>query len=248
MSFRRRRTLLAVAGVLALVIGLAASFPARLALDWFAPPEVRAWGVDGTVWRGRAAEFSLAGMALGSVSWDAHALRLLSLRPTWNLAIRHSDGFAHAGLSVSLSGARIALTGLEAALPLESLPPQLVPDGVAGQVSAAFQSLEFERGWPVRIVGRAAVAQLRLPGVILTLGPFEFSFAEQSGAPVAVVRSLGGPLAVDGLLELPARGEWQFSAELAPGENPPPELVEGLAYIGEDIGGGKRRLTLSGGL
>lgn len=244
----RRPALLAAAGVLALVIGLAANLPARLALDWFAPPEVRAAGVDGTLWRGRAAQFHVAGIALGSVSWDAQALRFIRLRPTWKLAIRHSDGYAQAQLGVSLSGARIRLAGLEAALPLESLPPQLVPDGVAGQLSVALRSLELERGWPVRVAGRAAVAQLQLPGVILTLGPFEFDFADQSGPPLAVVRSLGGPLAVDGLLELPARGRWQFSAELAPGENPPPELVDGLAFVGEDIGGGKRRLTLSGGL
>jgi general secretion pathway protein N len=247
MKLPARRSLLAAAGIAAVVVGLLVNFPARLALAWFAPPGIRAMGVEGTVWQGRAAEITVRGDSLGAVSWDARTGRFLVLRPSWDLELRRADGFATMRFSTSLTGSRQTFSGVEAALALHTLPRAIVPEGVAGELSATFERLELNRGWPSGIAGRAAVAQLRLPGVILTLGPFEFFFPDQSGPPVAEVRSLGGPLAVDGRLELPGHRQWDFTAELAPGENPPRELIDGLAFVGEDIGGGKRRLTISSG-
>jgi hypothetical protein len=245
MSIAARRWVLVTAGVLALLAGLAASFPARLALSWFASPEVRAWGVEGTVWRGRVAELAMQQRSLGALSWQARPARLLALQPTWDLDLRRPDGYLRGRAGFALLGNRQVISGLEASLALETLPPAIVPNGVSGQVRTSMQRLEISGGWPVKVAGRAAVAELKLPGVIMPLGPFSFDFPDQPGAPVGEIVSTGGPLAVDGRIELPGRGRWNFSAELAPGENPPKELVDGLALVGEDIGGGRRRLVMS---
>lgn len=245
MKFGKRAALLVAAGVVALLVGLVASFPARLALAWFAPPQVRAWGVDGTLWQGRAAEIVVEGRVLGALAWRARPARFVALQPTWDLDLRRADGFATGRVGLSLFGARQTITNFDAALSLANLPPVIVPNGVSGQASLSLARLELRDGWPTTIVGRAAVADLKLPGVIMALGPFEFLFPEQSATPLAQIRSLGGPLAVDGRIELPERDRWRFSAELAPGENPPRELVDGLAFVGEDLGGGRRRLELS---
>ena len=98
----------------------------------------------------------------------------------------------------------------------------------------------------LHVVQQIAIADLQLPGVILTLGPLEFVFAGDTDTPAADVRSAGGPLAVEGTLVLPEPGRWSLDVLLAPGENPPRELVEGLAYVGEAAPGGGRRLQLSG--
>lgn len=240
-----RRSTLVVAGIIAALIGLAAAFPARLALAWFSPPQLGAWGVSGTIWQGRAAELVLDGYSLGSLSWDVRPLRLIALQPTWDLNLRRGDGFAEARAGFSLLGNRQHIKDLDAALELATLPPAIVPIGVAGQARVSLQQLEIENGWPTRVTGRAVVNQLELPGVVLALGPFEFEFPDQPGPPAGQVRSLGGPLAVDGTVGLPAAGQWLFSAELAPGENAPREVVEGLAFVGEDLGGGRRKLELS---
>lgn len=245
MSGLMRRSLLVATGLIALLLGLVAGFPARLALGWFAPPELRAWGVDGTVWRGRAAEVVLEGRSLGALSWQAHPSRLLVLQPSWSFELRRPDGYVRARVGASLLANRQSIENLEASLSLATLPPAIVPNGVAGQLRATVQTLELADGWPSRIVGRAAVNELDLPGVILTLGPFEFRFADQPGPPSGEIRSLGGPLAVDGRIDLPAPRQWRFRAELAPGESPPRELIDGLAFVGEDLGGGRRLLELS---
>lgn len=245
MKLGKPRSALVVAGVLAMVAGLVATFPARLALAWFAPPQLRAWGVAGTVWQGRAMDLALGDQSLGALSWDARPARILLLKPTWDIELRRPDGYARAGVGLSLFGDRQYLTDVDASVSLGTLPRTIVPAGVAGEVRLALQRLEVTDGWPTAIAGRAAVSNLELPGVILALGPFEFSFPEDSESPVAEIRSLGGPLAVDGRGELPARGQWLFSAELAAGEDPPRELIDGLAFVGEDIGNGRRRLILS---
>ena len=245
MSFVARRSVLVAAGLVALLIGMVASFPARVALAWFAPPELRAWGVSGTIWRGHAADLAFAQQALGRLSWDARLGGLLTLRPTWDFDLRRPDGFAEARIALSPDGKRQRITNLEAAVDLATLAPALLPNGVAGQLRISLQRLVIDNGWPMQIAGRAAVAQLELPGVIMPLGPFSFSFPDAAESPAAEIVSTGGPLAVDGQVDLPARGQWRFSAELAPGENPPPELVQGLVFVGEDLGGGRRRLVLS---
>jgi general secretion pathway protein N len=244
VSSRKRITLLAGAGILAALVGLVTHFPARLALGWFAPAGIVAWGVDGSVWEGRAAGIIVRGADLGSLSWDAQPAGLLSLQPAWKLYLRTADGFVEGRFAASLLSDRQRISDLEAALELAALPPALVPRGVAGQARISLQRLVLESGWPTTVTGRATVANLDLPGVILTLGPFEFVFPEQEGPPVGAIRSLGGPLAVDGQVELPGPGQWQFSAELAPGENPPRELLDGLRFVGEDLGNGRRRLEM----
>lgn len=245
MSFAARRWVLVTAGVLALLAGLVAGFPARLALAWFAPPEVRAWGVEGTVWEGRITELALQERVLGALAWEARPALLLALEPTWDLDLERADGYVRGRVGIGLLNDRQVASDLEASLALENLPPAIVPRGVSGQLRASLQRFELRGGWPASIAGRAAVAELKLPGVIMPLGPFSFHFPDQPGAPVGEITSTGGPLMVDGRIELPARGQWSFSAELAPGETPPKELVDGLAFVGEDIGGGRRRLVMS---
>jgi hypothetical protein len=240
-----RRAVLVAAGLLALFVGLVANLPARLALDWFGPSGLRAWGVDGTLWRGRAAELALENSHIGALSWSARPAALLGLQPTWDLDLRRPDGYARGRVGFSLFSDRQRITQLEATLALGTLPPAVVPLGVAGQLQASLQRLDLDRGWPTSIVGRAMVRDLELPGVIVTLGPVSFQFPGQAGPPVGEIVATEGPLLVDGRLELPAREQWHFRAELAPGQNPPRDLVEGLAFVGEDLGGGRRLVTFS---
>jgi hypothetical protein len=245
MTSVTRRTALVSAGILALLLGLVVNFPARLAVRWFAPPDVHAWGIDGTIWRGSAAEVALADGSLGAMSWRARGTGFVIGRPAWDLELRRPDGRARGRLGLSLFSDRQRITDLEATLALGTLPPSVVPAGVAGRLDASLQRLDLHGGWPTAIIGRAMVADLDLPGVILTLGPFRFDFPDQPGGPVAAITATDGPLLVDGRLELPARDTWRFSAVLEPGRDAPRELIDGLAFVGEDLGGGRRQLTLS---
>jgi hypothetical protein len=241
------RVLLAAAGLVAFAVGLVANFPATLALAWFAPDEVRAWGVEGSVWAGRAASIAAGPVSLGQTRWGARLPAFLVLRPTWGVEADRGDGFLNGTVSIALFSDRQRFRDLEAALDLDSLPPSLSPDGTSGQLSLQFTELVLADGWPAIATGRAGLARLHLPGVQFELGPFEIVFPENDGFPVAAVRSLGGPLSVDGQLALPGPERWSLDLVLAPGEDAPRDLVQGLQFVGEEIPGGRRRLVLSGG-
>lgn len=247
MRLPAARIVLALAGLLAFVVGLVANFPATLALAWFAPDELRAWGVAGSIWDGRAASIAAGPVSLGQTRWQARMSAFLVLRPTWHIEADRGDGFLNGTVSVSLLADRQRFRDLEAALDLDSLPPALSPDGTSGQLSLQFAELVLADGWPARATGRAGLAQLHLPGVQFELGPFEIVFPENDDFPVAAVRSLGGPLSVEGQLALPGPERWSLDLVLAPGEGAPRELAQGLQFVGEEIPGGRRRLVLTGG-
>ena len=184
--------------------------------------------------------------AIGGLDWSLSPLSLLTLRPAVDFRLSRLDGFATGRLSAPLFGDTVRIADLEAATALAALPAALAPNGLAGQFSARFADITLEDGWPTRVAGSAGIADLALPGVLIVLGPLEFVFEGDASPPAAAVRSLGGPLAVDGTLTLPAPGRWSLEALLGPGENPPRELVEGLAYVGEEAPGGRRRVQYSG--
>ena len=234
--------LLALTGLVVFVLGLVATLPARVVLDAFAPPAVRAWGVEGSIWSGRAAALAVGETGIGGIEWELSPASLLALRLAADVRIRRIDGFLDAHVSAPLLGGAVRLTGVEAAARLETLPRSVVPEGTAGQLSARLEEVTLDEGWPTRVVGRIAFDTLELPGVRYAIGPLEFVFPPDRDPPLADARSLGGPLASEGTFGLPGPRRWFIDALLGPGENAPRELVEGLKYVGEAAPDGRRHV------
>jgi len=234
--------LLALTGLVVFVVGLVATLPARVVVSAFAPPAVRAWGVEGSIWSGRAAALAIGEAGVGGIEWEISPASLLALRLSADVRIRRLDGFLDAHVSVPLLGGPVRLTGLEAAARLETLPRSVVPQGTAGQLAARLEEMILDEGWPTRVVGRIAFDTLDLPGVRYTLGPLEFVFPPDRDPPLADARSLGGPLSVEGTFGLPGPNRWFIDAFLGPGENAPRDLIDGLKYVGEEAPDGRRHV------
>ena len=77
MQNRWRWLALGVGAYLAFVL---VSFPAGTAYTWFAPPDLMLTGIQGTLWKGRAAAGTVGDLALRDINWDIHVLRLLIAR------------------------------------------------------------------------------------------------------------------------------------------------------------------------
>lgn len=56
-------------GVGAYIAFTVATFPAGVALRWFAPPDIVFGGVGGTLWSGSAATCSVEGFTVESLRW-----------------------------------------------------------------------------------------------------------------------------------------------------------------------------------
>src|SRR5690606_26983266 len=104
-----------------------ATFPAGVAYRWFAPPELALIGIDGTVWSGRAALGSVAGLALRDVGWRLAPWRLLLASAGGQAEARLADGFVATEFSAGLR--RVTLTDLRASTSLPVLQALLPVDG-----------------------------------------------------------------------------------------------------------------------
>ncbi|HSG66705.1 MAG TPA: type II secretion system protein N, partial [Gammaproteobacteria bacterium] len=145
-------------GAGAYLVATIALFPAATAYRWFAPPEVRAAGLEGTIWRGRAALVSVVGLGASDVEWTTAFAPVLIGRIEVAVQARQPDGFVSTNVVAGLRSIR--LLDLRATTTLSTLG-RLVPLGdVRGSISAQLSELELRDGWPEKALGQVRIAGL----------------------------------------------------------------------------------------
>ncbi len=243
---------LALGAYIAFVVSM---FPAQAAYRWFAPDEVRMSGVAGTLWSGRAALASAAGLPLRDLRWQLDALPLLIGRAHVRVQTRLAEGIAEARVRASPGG--VVLRDVRLVTSLAALAP-VVPIGDArGRVDVRLDRLELTDGRPTAAVGQADIAGLTVPtfvpggrGEAVGLGDYALVFEDTNGAGVlARFSDKSGPLAVDGTLKLDPDGRYVLEVRAAPRPGAPNELIQALELLGGPPGpDGKRPFELSGSL
>src|SRR5436190_12014962 len=147
-------------GIGAYIAFTLATFPAGVALRWFAPPGVTFAGVAGTLWSGSAATCAVDGFTVQALRWRLRPTPLFLGRVSANVDAKIPDGFVRGDVTASASGVRLddftAATSLPALAGV--LPPVL--RGTRGQASVALESLVVEDGWPTAITGELKLAGL----------------------------------------------------------------------------------------
>ena len=103
----RRR--LIIVGVLTLALGMVTLFPARIAYQWFSPPGIALAGIDGSVWRGSAAEGAFGGVYVRNVEWRMRPLSLFAAQLAY--ALRADTGSGHGCRAASADGS-VAVAGV----------------------------------------------------------------------------------------------------------------------------------------
>jgi general secretion pathway protein N len=231
-----------------------ATFPAGVALRWFAPQDMCA-GPSGTLWSGGAAACSIEGFALESVRWRLRPASLFLGRISANVEARIPDGFVSGNVSASPGSVR--LSDVRGATSLPALAGVLPLSGVRGQVSVALETLALENGWPAVAVGEVKLAGLEsLPlipdgrGAYVPLGDYTVTLVPApEGEIAATVADNGGPLEVQGTAKLDASRTYSIDALVEPRANAPEMLVQALALMtGDPDAEGRRRLSLTGPL
>lgn len=253
----RRSIWLLALGVGAYLVFALYQFPAATAYRLLAPDTLRLSGIDGTIWSGRAALGSVAGLPLHDIGWTLDALPLLTAQLSGRVEARLSDGFVEGDVTAWPDG-RAELRDVNASTSLRVLA-SLVPGAEAeGLVSATIARLELRDGWPVGVAGEARIADLAAPPLIsadggpasIPLGDYTLTL-ETSDAGELLVRfqDSGGPLDVDGTARLDPRGNYRLEGRAAARPDAPPELVQGLELIGgEPDAEGMRPFEMTGSL
>jgi general secretion pathway protein N len=242
-------------GVGAYIAFTLATFPAGVALRWFAPPNATFAGVAGTLWSGSAATCSVGGFTVESLRWRLRPMALFLGRISANVEARIPDGFVSGDVSASPGSVRFS--GLRGATSLPALADVLPLSGVRGQATVALETLVLTDGWPAAAVGEVKLAGLEsLPfipdgrGAYVPLGDYTVTLVPApEGELAATFVDNGGPLEVQGTAKLDASRTYTIDALVEARADAPEMLVEGLAYMtGDPDAEGRRRLNLTGSL
>jgi len=232
-----------------------ATFPAGLALEWFAPRGVTFAGVGGTLWSGTAASATAGGFTADTLRWRVRPAALLFGRISADVEARIPDGFVSG--NVTASPRSIRFSEVRGATSLPALAALLPVRGMRGQASVALETLVLEDGWPATAVGELKLAGLEAPplipngsGALLPLGDYTLTLLlAPEGELSATFVDNGGPLEVQGTLSLDATRSYTIDALVEPRAGAPESLVEGLKYMTtEPDAEGRRRLNLTGSL
>lgn len=234
-----------------------ATFPAGVALRWFAPEGVTFAGVAGTLWTGSAASCSAQGMTLEALRWRVRPLSLFLGRLSANVEAKIPGGFVSGDVSAGPSSVRFSDLRAATSLPaLAGVLPRALRS-IRGQATVALESLVLEDGQLASVTGELKLAELEAPalisngsGALVQLGNYTATFVPApEGQLSARIVDNGGPLEVSGTVSLDVQRNYAIDALVKPRAGAPEMLVEGLKYMSSDPDAeGRRRLNQTGSL
>ena len=237
------------------VVAFAVIVIARLPASWVvpAPPSVVSCGaVDGSIWSGSCAGLNVQGATLGDVVWDIHALKLLTLKLSANIALTRPVGSLHGDFDVGLDKS-VTARNVQADIPLDGdvlllLPPNL--QTLRGNINANIDSAYIAKNVIKQIAGHIEVHDLvdhDRQGVATPLGNYAVTFPPAAtGDPTGQIKDLGGPLAVDATLRLTQDPGFDLQGYVTPRPDATPALVNQLQYLGSPDAQGRRQFGTSG--
>jgi general secretion pathway protein N len=242
-----RKTLILV-GLLSFVAAFAMRFPARVAYDWFAPPVVRASGLEGTVWSGSAAEASAAGLYLRELKWRLRPLRLFTGKLAASIEASPSSGFFEADVAAGFGG-DIVLGNVNGSLPLQDFAAIARMPGLSGTASVQLEELRLRDGLPITVVGTLAVADLVAPMIDASpIGSYRAEFFTDDDAVVASIEDVSGMFDLAASLTLSSDRNYQFVGKVAATDSTSEKLRQQLRFLGSPNDRGQHDIRLEGRL
>jgi hypothetical protein len=243
----KRAVWISLLAILAFGLILLLRFPASWAVRWL-PPGVSCNQISGTVWTGACSGLVAQGVQIDNASWQVQRLPLLTGRIAAHVEMMRGTSFVRGDIETK-SGRTITARNLTLDLPLErSLIPQL-PANLSGSANANLALLHIENGVLTAVQGDVEGHDIVTVdrGQRLPLGSYRVTFppAHTAGDPVGQLRSLSGPLDVEGTLRL-TRSPPGFLAEglVATHPDASPQLVQSLAYLGTPDAQGRRHFSV----
>lgn len=244
----RTRTRLIILGVLTFVVGLAVSFPARIAYQWFAPSDAALSGITGTVWSGRARHASIGGVYLRDLHWRMRPQAIFSGGIGYAMQGSPAPGTLSADVVIGLTGS-VSLSDIVGAVPLESIEKIANMPGLRGRLDVNMERLVFKDGLPVAADGEIEVLRLVAPLVYRgELGGYRVEFFTQNSGVMASVEDTDGVVDLAGSLQVTPDRNYTFIGLVAPKANTPGKLKEQMRFLGTANDRGQHELRLEGTL
>ena len=242
---QRRRGLILVA-VLTVLIALVATFPARVAYHMAASPLLAMSGITGSVWSGKAREFSTNGIYLRDLQWQSHPLKLLTGKVAFSISGSPVFGFFESDILIGLNGTT-TLTNLNATLPLQMVERAAKVPGLRGQANVRFERLQLVKGRATAMDGTVAIADLVVPVVHRgSLGGYTAEFFTQNNGIMASVEDVDGVVDLAGSLQINPDGSYSFVGQVVAKPGTPDEVLQQMRFLGPANERGRQEIRLEG--
>lgn len=238
-------------GVAMYVIFLAGTIPASWIYGHWLRTRLGGWalyGVQGTVWEGRASLAKSGNLELENLHWDFHPLDLLRGRVEVGLRFKYAAAPSTMVVGRSFTGTWHA-DDVALELPAQRLSPLLRLPGaeLGGKLSVNLSELTMRRGRITAATGSVEwqKAAVRKP-VAVDLGTFTVNLKTTTEGVSGTLLDHGGAVQAQGILKLNADGKYQFTATFASRDPQQPLITQGLRLFGNPGPDGRVRYSAAG--
>ena len=236
------------AGILVLLIVLLVTFPARVAYQWFAPPDLTLSGISGSVWSGSAAEGLAGGAYIQDIQWTLQPAALFSGKLAFDTVSRPASGTMDTRVAVGLDGS-LTLSALRGTVPLDLVHPAFQQGGISGDLRLDFDTLTLQNGMPVEATGNVVVSDFFARDLSAgAIGDFRADFQTVDGAISGVIDDVSGVLDIEGTISLAADRTYSLVGDVAARPSAPPSIEQQLRYLGSPDERGFRQFRFEGSL
>lgn len=237
-----------IAAITVFLCGIVVMFPARVAVDWFAPDNIRINGISGTIWNGKANALQAPGLYLSRLEWSTRPFSLLTGGLGLNVKASPAGGFIETALTLRSSN-RVSIRDLTAALPLSVFAQLARTSGLTGNASLRFPSMEIANGIATSADGVVELANVSIPAVYPgTLGGYRLEFSDLDDGIIASIEDTDGVLDVAGTLTLGGDRSYSLLAQVAAKRETPAELKKRVDLLPTGNSPGQREIRLEGSL
>lgn len=239
---------LILAAIVTLVAGLIITFPARVAYQWFAPGELKLSGINGSIWRGNAAQGSARGVYLTNVKWRFQPLALLTGKLEFATSSNPASGFLDADIAFGAGGS-LTMSDVAAAVSLASMADALPLSGIEGDATLQFDQIVIKDGVPIEAVGTVNIANLVSRYLSPDkLGDYRAEFQTADDGILGSVEALSGVLDLAGTIRLTKDRNYEFIGQVAAKQNAPVGITRQLQFLGTANSRGQREFRIEGQL
>ncbi len=233
---------------------LISSLPANLVVGWIMPKAnsgISLSSAEGSIWSGKIAAIGTKGVQLNNFEWDLNVLPLLYGNISIDFTFGDEETRGIGAVDVSLGGNKIEVTDLEARMPISFFEPLMVgvPAKLDGQLSAHFDSIIYAPGDEIMAKGNlvwnsAAITVLQT----VQLGDLKLSLTPRDKGSHGVFKDAGGPLILDGTVQLSNKGQYQAALKVGTRSTAEAALKQSMPFLGRAGSDGKVQIRRSGRL
>lgn len=242
-------------GLLALVIGLIAFLPARVAATWLEAntPDITLSGVSGTLLDGHAQYLVTQGRVVEDVHWSLRPAKLLTGRFAALVQVSTDLGDISGTVAYTFWGDK-QLSNIHGSASLGWLAKRagyaFVP--ITGDLRVDIDSVSLSERWvPTAVVGQVQVANVywQLMRPPLQIGSYSARLGHSEGQLKLTLTDSKGPLAIDGsAVFLPSSHTYTVEAQLRARAGADDRLKNLLGVLGQTDNGGWHNIRQHGQL